>query len=228
MENFFERVGPFWPAGRRDLHWHILPTSDEASALAGPYKGLAVPGLQSVPTRWSHCTLLHAVGLGAADVHTDGLIKAVASYAQTRSPFPLTFDRPAVGNLAVEISGWPGRPFTEIVEAVTQATVRTGAAFKAAPSRYPHISVAYAAEGAEDVDAVVPLGASVLGAPWLVVALTSLSAGAHERALAWAALLTLGASFLLFAYILAVRGLVDRRVCGVASCLRVFAVCLVL
>lgn len=38
MENFFERVGRFWPAGRRDLHWHILPTPDEASALAEPYQ----------------------------------------------------------------------------------------------------------------------------------------------------------------------------------------------
>jgi hypothetical protein len=37
-ENFFERVGRFWPAGRRDLHWHILPTPDEAGALAEPYK----------------------------------------------------------------------------------------------------------------------------------------------------------------------------------------------
>ena len=38
VENFFERVGRFWPAGRRDLHWHILPPPDEASALAEPYK----------------------------------------------------------------------------------------------------------------------------------------------------------------------------------------------
>ncbi|MFJ5725936.1 hypothetical protein [Streptomyces sp. NPDC093149] len=69
-------------------------------------------------------------------------------------PFTLTFDRPAVGNVGVEISGWPGRPFTEIVDALTQATVSTGAAFKAAPSRYPHMSRAYASNGAEDVDAV--------------------------------------------------------------------------
>lgn len=38
MENFFERVGRFWPAGRRDLHWHILPTPAEASALAAPFR----------------------------------------------------------------------------------------------------------------------------------------------------------------------------------------------
>ncbi|MEV6131918.1 2'-5' RNA ligase family protein [Streptomyces violaceusniger] len=154
MENFFERLARFWPAGRRDLHWHILPTAAEASLLAAPYQGLAPPGLQSVPTRWMHCTLLHAIGLGIADVDTDALLKEVTSYARTRPPFTLTCDRPAVGTVAVEISGWPGRPFTEIVETLTQATARNGAAFKAAPSRYPHISIAYTSDGAEDVDAV--------------------------------------------------------------------------
>ncbi|MER6103676.1 2'-5' RNA ligase family protein [Streptomyces sp. NPDC001832] len=154
MENFFARVGAFWPAGRRDLHWHILPTPDEAGALSAPYEGLAPPGLQSVPVDGMHCTLLHAVGLSGTGVDTDALLKEIGSYAQTVRPFSLTFDRPAVGNVGVEISGWPGHPFTEIVDTITQVMTRTGAAFKAAPSCYPHMSLAYAADGAEDVDAV--------------------------------------------------------------------------
>ncbi|MFF1505541.1 2'-5' RNA ligase family protein, partial [Streptomyces sp. NPDC058316] len=154
MENFFERVGRVWPAGRRDLHWHILPTPDEARALTAPYKGLAPPGLQSVPLQGMHCTLLHTVGLSSSDVDTDALLTDVSGFARTVRPFTLTFDRPAAGNVAVEISGWPGRPFTEIVDALTQAMVRTGAPFTAAPSRYPHLSVAYASDGAEDVDTV--------------------------------------------------------------------------
>ncbi|MFE5091942.1 hypothetical protein ACFRCI_16475 [Streptomyces sp. NPDC056638] len=40
------------------------------------------------------------------------------------------------------------------MDTVTQVTVSTGAAFKAAPSRYPHMSLAYASDGAEDADAV--------------------------------------------------------------------------
>ncbi|MEU7148698.1 2'-5' RNA ligase family protein [Streptomyces sp. NPDC045456] len=148
MENFFE------PAGRRDLHWHILPTPEEASALTAPYRGVAPPGLPSVPVQAVHCTLLHAVGLSITDVDADVLLKDVGSYARTRPPFTLTFDRPAVGNVAVEISGWPGHPFNEIVEALIQAMDRTGANFTAAPSRYPHVSVAYAADGAEDIEAV--------------------------------------------------------------------------
>ncbi|MGW2089079.1 2'-5' RNA ligase family protein [Streptomyces sp. NPDC001880] len=156
MENFFSRVGRVWPAGRRDLHWHILPTPAEASALAAPYKGLAAPrGLASVPVDGMHCTLLHAVGLGIDDVDTDALLKEVASRMGSVQPFALTFDRPAVGAVAVEISGWPGRQFNGIVDAVTQATARsTDAAFRHAPSRYPHMSLAYTSDGAEDVDAV--------------------------------------------------------------------------
>lgn len=38
MENFFERVGHVWPVGRRDLHWHILPTRAEAGVLATSYQ----------------------------------------------------------------------------------------------------------------------------------------------------------------------------------------------
>ncbi|GGR20775.1 hypothetical protein GCM10010497_23880 [Streptomyces cinereoruber] len=40
MEDFFAKVGRFWPAGRRDLHWHILPTPTEADALIAPYRGV--------------------------------------------------------------------------------------------------------------------------------------------------------------------------------------------
>lgn len=58
--------------------------------------------------------------------------------------------RPACrGAVAVEFSGWPGLPFTEIVDAATQMMVRTGAVFRPAPGRCPHISVAYTPDGAE-------------------------------------------------------------------------------
>lgn len=154
MESFFERVGRFWPAGRRDLHWHILPSPDEASALATPFTGFAPPGLNTVPVRRIHCTLVHYVGLGITGIDTADLLEDVRAYARTVQPFSMTFDRPAVGTVAVEVSGWPGRVFTEIVDTLTQAAVRTGASFTAAPSRYPHISVAYTADGAEDISAV--------------------------------------------------------------------------
>jgi hypothetical protein len=99
-----------------------------------------------------HCTLLHAVGLAITDVDTDALLKEIQISAQRVQPFKLTFDRPAVGNDAVEISGWLAHGFTEIVNSLTKTMIRSGALFTPAPSRYPHVSVAYASDGAETLD----------------------------------------------------------------------------
>ncbi|MFE0658089.1 hypothetical protein ACFW2U_17130, partial [Streptomyces sp. NPDC058876] len=75
MENFFERVTPFWPAGRRDLHWHILPTPAEATALAAPYQAITAPGLRNVPVDGMHCTLLHAIGLDRDAIDIAALLR---------------------------------------------------------------------------------------------------------------------------------------------------------
>ncbi|MFD9270702.1 hypothetical protein ACFWB1_21370 [Streptomyces goshikiensis] len=76
-----------------------------------------------------HRTLLHAIGLGRDDVDVNALVKDVESCVSTAGPITLTFGRPAIGPFAVELSGWPGCPFTALVDAVTQATARTGATF---------------------------------------------------------------------------------------------------
>lgn len=154
MESFFARVEPFWPAGRRDLHWHVLPTPTEAAALAVPYAGITEPGLEPVPPDGMHCTLLHAIGAARDDVDIEELLRDVRSTARTLAPFTLTFDRPAVGALAVEISGWPGAPFNDLVDMVTAATDRAGATFKPGRSRYPHISLGYTTSRAASLDAV--------------------------------------------------------------------------
>ncbi|MFI8515938.1 2'-5' RNA ligase family protein [Streptomyces sp. NPDC085460] len=152
MESFFQRVSGFWPAGRRDLHWHILPTLQEAAALAAPYEGIYRPGLVRVPLQWQHCTLLHAVGLAPEDVDTDALVADARGRLAAVEPFTLTFDRPSVGTVAVEISGWPGRPAADLVDTLTQATLRTGAACRIAPSASPHTSIAYTGAGAEALE----------------------------------------------------------------------------
>ncbi|MFE9367765.1 2'-5' RNA ligase family protein [Streptomyces sp. NPDC006978] len=107
-----------------------------------------------MPVDAMHCTLLPAVGLSSKDVDTDALLTAMEISARTLPPFTLTFDRPSVSDVGVEISGWPGRPFTANVDAVTGVMTTRGADFRAAPSRYPHMSLAYASSGSEAVDAV--------------------------------------------------------------------------
>ncbi|MFG2417114.1 2'-5' RNA ligase family protein [Streptomyces goshikiensis] len=113
-----------------------------------------------------HRTLLHAIGLGRDDVDVNALVKDVESCVSTAGPITLTFDRPAIGPFAVELSGWPGCPFTALVDAVTQATARTGATVKPGPSRYPHLSVAYTtadAAGREGTGTYRPCGTCSTG-----------------------------------------------------------------
>ncbi|MEV0505274.1 hypothetical protein AB0I84_47930 [Streptomyces spectabilis] len=155
MESFFGRVGRVWPSGRRDLHWHILPTRSEAEALMAPYTGFDHPVLCGVAPLNMHCTLLHAVGLGHTDTDdVRALVGDVGGYAEGVEPFWLTFDRPSVGAFAVEIAGWPGGRFTALVDTLTTLTERRfPGQFTPAPSRYPHMSLAYTVDGSDDVSA---------------------------------------------------------------------------
>ncbi|MFJ3926328.1 2'-5' RNA ligase family protein [Streptomyces sp. NPDC090022] len=97
--------------------------------------------------------MVHAIGLARDAIDTDALLQDVRRATQGMKPFTLTFDRPSIGTVAVEISGWPGKPFTALVDIVTAAMDRTGAASKAGPSRYPHISLGYTSTGAEELNA---------------------------------------------------------------------------
>ncbi|MFE2936564.1 hypothetical protein [Streptomyces sp. NPDC059278] len=69
-------------------------------------------------------------------------------------PFTLTFDRSAIAPVAIEISGWPGTPFTRLVDSITQFTQEQRTAFRPAASRYPHMSIAYTGPGSETINPV--------------------------------------------------------------------------
>lgn len=63
MKNFFQgvetRTHP-WPAGRPDLHWHVLFDEDAVrSGVTDPYHGLThQEGIEPVPPGWVHMTVL--------------------------------------------------------------------------------------------------------------------------------------------------------------------------
>jgi hypothetical protein len=160
LESFFSRVERVWPQGRRDLHWHVLPApATEARALSQPYVGITLTkGLHRVMPEWMHCTLVHAIG---ADVDSDPAVSAgiellvadVTERVKDIEPFTMTFGRPSIGQIAIEAPGWPGRQHRALVEHVMAAHRGLwGEAHQLSPSRYPHISLAYAGEGAEDID----------------------------------------------------------------------------
>ncbi|MFF1680763.1 2'-5' RNA ligase family protein [Streptomyces sp. NPDC058256] len=160
MENFFDRVERVWPQGRRDLHWHVLPAlATETVVLGKPYVGITLTqGLHKVIPEWMHCTLVHAIG---ADVDSDPAVSAgvellvadVTERVKGIEPFTLTFGRPDIGQAAIEAPGWPGRQHRALVGHVMAAhRALWGEAHQLSPSRYPHISLAYAGEGAEEID----------------------------------------------------------------------------
>ncbi|MGK3110565.1 2'-5' RNA ligase family protein [Streptomyces sp. WAC05858] len=158
MESFFDRVAPVWPQGRRDLHWHLLPTLREATALTQPYTALTAQcGLYQVVPGRIHCTVLHAIGADVASRDVRDSIKRLVDDVTARvadvEPFTVTFGRAEVGNVAIEACGWPGRPHRILTERVLSAHQAIWSdTYRLSPSRYPHASLAYTGEGAAAVD----------------------------------------------------------------------------
>ncbi|MFM9373228.1 2'-5' RNA ligase family protein [Streptomyces sp. Da 82-17] len=160
MDNFFARVEQrthAWPAGRRDLHWLVIPDRETAQTrLYQPYRALAEqPGLHPVRPEWMHITVLH---MGPQDTASADeiaqLVEAVAKSAAGISPYELTLSRPAIGNVAIESTGYPGAPHRELWEMTRQAQQAVvGDRWPFIPTvSYPHLSHAYAGADAHLAD----------------------------------------------------------------------------
>ncbi|MDX3024985.1 2'-5' RNA ligase family protein [Streptomyces acidiscabies] len=160
MDNFFARVTSrehAWPAGRRDLHWHLLPSPDEAAALTEPYREVTrTPGLNPVAAEWLHVTVLHAGPQSdSSDAEVAAMVDQVSAAAAEVDPFALTLYPPAVGTVALECAGRPGAPARRLWELTAAATreVMGEERFALIPAvYYPHASVAYAGPEAHLAD----------------------------------------------------------------------------
>ena len=124
---------------------------------AAAYQGItSTPGLHQVPAEWIHCTLLHAIGADhdvLSEESVNGLVEHATERLQHIEPYHVTFGRPEIGTVAVERAGWPGWPHRTVVEQLVTAHREVyGDAHHLSPSRYPHVSLAYAGEGAESID----------------------------------------------------------------------------
>lgn len=182
-----ERRAHPWPAGRADLHWHLLPPVDVAEQLAAVYRAAVDrPGMARVDPEWMHITVQHG---GPMDDYRDGEIDAVvhevAARAADMAPVEIVLDRPALGAVALECAGRPGavtRPVWEMVTAAHAAV--TGGRFPVMPAvHYPHATIAYVA-GPQVLDraAVKAIVSDVPGEP-VTVRLDRLTAVAqwHDR-----------------------------------------------
>lgn len=161
MEDFFARIETRthpWPAGRRDLHWHLLPADvDQGRQLIDDYGEVVhYPGLEMVPPRWLHVTVLHA---GPRDETSDEEIteitKRVRAAVAGTGPIELTFARPSVGNVAIERAARPGEPARLLWEKVWKATTSVVGEDRCpllSDTYYPHTSIAYAGHDAGNAD----------------------------------------------------------------------------
>jgi hypothetical protein len=114
MDDFFATLNPWWPPGRADLHWHLLPDPVRLAAeVTGPYRDLTHrPGLAPVEPRWCHITVQDIAP--AADVTPEELDRIVTQVrqacAELTSP-ELTLGPPELGRLGV------GCPVTPVAAA---------------------------------------------------------------------------------------------------------------
>ncbi|MGW3954041.1 2'-5' RNA ligase family protein [Streptomyces sp. NPDC004752] len=189
MDDFFARVEHRWPAGRRDLHWLIIPGADFAREhLYEPYRTLAEqPGLCPVLPQWMHITVLHSGPQDdASPAEIDQMITEVTERAAGIEPYDLTLSRPDVGNVAIESKGHPGAPHRQLWETTWQAHhAVVGDRWPRIPTvSYPHLSHAYAGAEAHQADrgALKVLLSDLEGGPVTVpVSVLSLVAEWHDR-----------------------------------------------
>lgn len=194
MEDFFrgveQRPVMAWPAGREDLHWHVLPAPEVAEKqLVAPYRPLweGQPGLAPVPPSWLHLTVLHGGPMGEyRDGEIDAMVKRAAAACREIEPFDITLDRPAIGRVAVECAGRPGAPARQLWELTGAADAAvTGSRFPRVPAvYYPHTTLAYGIAGEQRPDraAMKAMLSDLPGEPVTIrAARLSLVAQSHDR-----------------------------------------------
>lgn len=158
MDSFYADISVWWPAGRADLHWHLLPAQRTAERLTATYHHLThQPGLAPVAPQWLHCTLIHAQPHATyAPEEIDQVVTRVRAICQHIPPITMTLDRPTAGRVAIECVGRPGAPARQLAHAIGAADQAvTDVPPRLTAHYYPHLSLAYGTgEGGADRRAI--------------------------------------------------------------------------
>jgi 2'-5' RNA ligase len=148
MDDFFATLTPWWPPGREDLHWHLLPDPAQlAAALTGPYQELThLPGLAPVDPRWCHITIQDiAPAEAVSPAELDLLVAWTRQACAGAVPVELTIGPPALARYGLVSPVLPAdrvRPLWGLTVAAAQQV--TGTRFPVRPAEYhPHLSLAY-------------------------------------------------------------------------------------
>ncbi|WP_181785316.1 2'-5' RNA ligase family protein [Streptomyces phytophilus] len=150
VKDFFDAVESrehAWPAGREDLHWHLLPQPSVSQALTEGYQAAAsLPGMAPVAPEWIHITVQHGAPMAAyREGEVEAIKTGVAERARAMQPVEVTLARPAFGTVALECGGHPGEPARRVWEMACAVHEEvTGHRFPRIPAlSYPHASLAY-------------------------------------------------------------------------------------
>jgi 2'-5' RNA ligase len=148
MDDFFATLSPWWPPGREDLHWHLLPDPAQlATELIGPYQDLThQTGLAPVDPRWCHITVQDLAPAGAVTpAELDSLVALIRQSCRAVAAADLTIGPPEVSRLGVVCPVFPPGPARRLWElTVTASRQVTATRFPSRPAEYrPHLSLAY-------------------------------------------------------------------------------------
>jgi hypothetical protein len=155
MDDFFATLTPWWPPGREDLHWHLLPDPDQLAAqLTGPYRELTDrPGLAPAEPRWCHITVQDIAPAHAVSRAELGQITALVAQACTEvPPAELTVGPAELGRYGLGCPVTPAAPVRRLWELTVAASREvTGDRFPIRPSVcHPHLSLAYGVASTDD------------------------------------------------------------------------------
>jgi 2'-5' RNA ligase len=154
MDDFFATLTSWWPPGRADLHWHLLPEPAVATGLTRHYRDLTNrPGLAPVGPHWCHVTvqdLAPATELTPTEV--EAIVAEVGRACADLAPFELTLGPPEVGRLGLGCPVTPAAAATRLWEITVAASRQvTGVRFPVRPAPYhPHLSLAYGTASTSD------------------------------------------------------------------------------
>jgi hypothetical protein len=151
MDDFFATLTPWWPPGREDLHWHLLP---DPAQLTGPYRELTHrPGLAPVEPRWCHITIQDiAPAQAVSQAELDEISARVARACAKVAPPRLTVGPAELGQYGLGCPVTPAAPVRRLwALAVAASRQVTGGRFPTRPAVcYPHLSLAYGVASTDD------------------------------------------------------------------------------
>jgi len=149
LDDFFATVEEYWPAGREDYHWHVLPGSEPLrDRILRPYLRITDhPGLAPTLPAFLHVTIHHLAPVSElTGSELDRIVGLVRERCADMAPFAVTVGRAEAWEHGVVCPVRPRFPLASLWRIATGAfRDATGDRFSVRPAVFhPHLSLTYA------------------------------------------------------------------------------------